>query len=43
VIPGARTIEQLKANVGAVDGDVTADELARVASLHQQWRSEGRW
>jgi aryl-alcohol dehydrogenase-like predicted oxidoreductase len=43
VIPGARTIEQLKANVGAVDGDVTADELTQVASLHQQWRSEGRW
>jgi aryl-alcohol dehydrogenase-like predicted oxidoreductase len=43
VIPGARTIEQLKANVGAVDGDVTADELEQVASLHQQWRSEGRW
>jgi aryl-alcohol dehydrogenase-like predicted oxidoreductase len=43
VIPGARTIEQLKANVGAVNGDVTADELARVASLHQQWRGEGRW
>jgi aryl-alcohol dehydrogenase-like predicted oxidoreductase len=43
VIPGARTIEQLEANVGAIDGDVTADELARVASLHQQWRSEGRW
>jgi aryl-alcohol dehydrogenase-like predicted oxidoreductase len=43
VIPGARTIEQLKSNVGAVDGDVTADELAGVASLHQQWRGEGRW
>jgi myo-inositol catabolism protein IolS len=43
VIPGARTLEQLEANVGAVDGDLTADELARVKSLHQQWRAEGRW
>jgi myo-inositol catabolism protein IolS len=43
VIPGARTIEQLEANVRAIDGDVTADEMARVASLHQQWRGEGRW
>lgn len=43
VIPGARTVEQLEANVGAVDGDLSADELARVKALHQQWRAEGRW
>jgi myo-inositol catabolism protein IolS len=43
VIPGARTQEQLESNVGAIDGDLTADELARVTSLHQQWRAEGRW
>ncbi len=43
VIPGARTVEQLEANIGAVDGDLTAEELARVKALHQQWRSEGRW
>jgi myo-inositol catabolism protein IolS len=43
VIPGARTVAQLEANIGAVDGDLTNDELARVKELHQQWRSEGRW
>jgi aryl-alcohol dehydrogenase-like predicted oxidoreductase len=43
VIPGARTVEQLEANVGAIDGDMTAGELARVKELHQQWRAEGRW
>jgi aryl-alcohol dehydrogenase-like predicted oxidoreductase len=43
VIPGARTVEQLEANIGAIDGDLTPDELARVTSLHQQWRTEGRW
>jgi myo-inositol catabolism protein IolS len=43
VIPGARTIEQLEANVGAIDGDVTADELARVKQLQAEWRAEGRW
>ncbi len=43
VIPGARTVEQLEANIGAVDGDITADELARVKELQAQWRAEGRW
>jgi myo-inositol catabolism protein IolS len=43
VIPGARTLEQLEANVAAIDGVLTDDELARVTSLHQQWRAEGRW
>ena len=43
VIPGARTVEQLEANIAAIDADLTADELARVKSLHQQWRAEGRW
>jgi myo-inositol catabolism protein IolS len=43
VIPGARTVAQLEANVGAVDGDLTADELARVRDLQQEWRAEGRW
>ena len=43
VIPGARTVEQLEANIGAVDCDLTAGELARVKELHQQWRAEGRW
>jgi aryl-alcohol dehydrogenase-like predicted oxidoreductase len=43
VIPGARTVEQLETNVGAIDGDLTDDELARVKGLHQEWRAEGRW
>lgn len=43
VIPGARTVEQSEANVGAIDGDLTADELARVKELHAEWRVEGRW
>lgn len=43
VIPGARTVEQLEANIGAVDGDLTPGELARVKALHQEWRAEGRW
>src|SRR3954463_10105128 len=43
VIPGARTVEQLEANVGAVDGDLTDEELARVKALHAEWRAEGRW
>jgi aryl-alcohol dehydrogenase-like predicted oxidoreductase len=43
VIPGARTVEQLEANIGAVDGDITAEELARVKQLQAEWRAEGRW
>jgi aryl-alcohol dehydrogenase-like predicted oxidoreductase len=43
VIPGARTVAQLEANIGAVDGDLTPDELARVKELHQEWRAEGHW
>jgi myo-inositol catabolism protein IolS len=43
VIPGARTVEQLETNVGAIDGDLTDDEFARVKGLHQEWRAEGRW
>jgi aryl-alcohol dehydrogenase-like predicted oxidoreductase len=43
VIPGARTVEQLEANIGAIDGDLTDRELSRVKELHQQWRAEGRW
>jgi aryl-alcohol dehydrogenase-like predicted oxidoreductase len=42
VIPGARTVEQLEANIGAVDGDLTQEELDRVKTLHQEWRAEGR-
>ena len=43
VIPGARTVEQLEANIGAIDGDLTAEELSRVSALHAEWRAEGRW
>ncbi len=43
VIPGARTVEQLEANVGAIDGELTAAELGRVRDLQAGWRAEGRW
>ncbi|MCC7368899.1 MAG: aldo/keto reductase [Chloroflexi bacterium] len=43
VIPGARTVEQLEDNIQAIDGDITAEEVARVAELQRQWRAEGRW
>lgn len=36
-IPGARTVEQLEANVAAADGDLTADELARIRALRRAW------
>jgi myo-inositol catabolism protein IolS len=42
-VPGARTVEQLEANVPAADADLTADELAGVRALHAGWRAEGRW
>jgi myo-inositol catabolism protein IolS len=42
-IPGARTVEQLEANAGGSDGDLTAEELARVRALHAEWRREGAW
>ena len=43
VIPGARTLDQLEANVGAIDDELTDAELARVKELHAEWRAEGRW
>jgi len=42
-VPGARTIEQLEANVPASDGELTPFELGRIRELHAQWRDEGRW
>lgn len=42
-IPGARTLEQLEANVAAADGDVTDEEYARVRELQEGWRAEGHW
>jgi aryl-alcohol dehydrogenase-like predicted oxidoreductase len=43
VIPGARTVAQLETNVGAIDGELTDDEIARIRDLQRQWRAEGRW
>jgi aryl-alcohol dehydrogenase-like predicted oxidoreductase len=43
VVPGARTVEQLEANVPAADADLSPDELSRVKQLHAAWRAEGRW
>ena len=40
VIPGARTVEQLEDNIKAVDGDLTAEEVAQVKAL--QTRVAGR-
>lgn len=42
-VPGARTVEQLEANVPAGDGELTPFELGRIRELHAQWREEGRW
>ena len=39
-IPGARTLEQLEANVSAVDGDMTDDEYERLRALQAEWRAE---
>ena len=43
VVPGARTVQQLEANVTAADGDLEPEELGRVKQLHAAWRAEGRW
>ncbi len=43
VVPGARTVEQLEANVPAADADLDADELRRIRELHAAWRADGRW
>jgi aryl-alcohol dehydrogenase-like predicted oxidoreductase len=43
VVPGARTTEQLEANVQGADGDLDAAELRRIAELHAAWRADGRW
>ena len=42
-IPGARTVAQLDANVAAADGDLTAEEMARIRALLDEWRAEGEW
>lgn len=43
VVPGARTLEQLEANVPAADADLNSQELSRIKALHARWRAEGRW
>ncbi|MFN8523632.1 MAG: aldo/keto reductase [Chloroflexota bacterium] len=43
LIPGARTLEQLEANISAIDAELTAEEIDRVKELHAEWRAEGRW
>ena len=42
-IPGARTLEQLEANVSAVDAEMTDEEYERIRALQAQWRKEGSW
>ena len=42
-IPGARTLEQLEANVSAIDADMTDEEYERIRALQAQWREEGSW
>jgi myo-inositol catabolism protein IolS len=37
VIPGARTVEQLEANVAATDGDLTQEEYERITQLQRSW------
>jgi aryl-alcohol dehydrogenase-like predicted oxidoreductase len=43
VVPGARTVEQLEANVPAAEADLLPEELSRVKQLHTEWRATGRW
>jgi aryl-alcohol dehydrogenase-like predicted oxidoreductase len=38
VVPGARTVDQLEANVPAADADLLPEELARVKQLHDEWK-----
>jgi aryl-alcohol dehydrogenase-like predicted oxidoreductase len=37
VIPGARTMEQLEANVEAINGDLTQEEYDRITKLQKSW------
>jgi aryl-alcohol dehydrogenase-like predicted oxidoreductase len=43
VVPGARTVQQLEANVPAADADLDAEERRRINQLHAAWRVDGRW
>lgn len=39
-IPGARTVDQLVSNVAAADGDLTAQEMAKIRALQREWREQ---
>jgi aryl-alcohol dehydrogenase-like predicted oxidoreductase len=43
VVPGARTVPQLEANVPAADAPLDGEELRRIKQLQATWRAEGRW
>jgi aryl-alcohol dehydrogenase-like predicted oxidoreductase len=43
IIPGARTLAQLEANLAADDGALTTEELARIGQLHAEWRTQDVW
>jgi aryl-alcohol dehydrogenase (NADP+) len=43
VVPGARTVQQVEANVPAADAELEVGELCRIKQLHAAWRAEGRW
>ncbi len=40
VIPGARTVEQLEANVDAINGDLLPEEYDRITDLQKNWKLE---
>ena len=40
VIPGARTVEQLEANVDAINGDLLPEEYDRITELQKSWKLE---
>jgi aryl-alcohol dehydrogenase (NADP+) len=43
VVPGARTVQQLEANVQAADSGLDGEDLRRIKQLHAAWRAEARW
>jgi aryl-alcohol dehydrogenase (NADP+) len=43
VVPGARTVQQLEANVQAADAGLDGEDLRRIKQLHAAWRAEARW
>lgn len=43
VVPGARTMQQLEANVPAADAELDPEERLRINQLHAAWHADGRW